>query len=98
MILNILLEDQGQDFTYINVSTDGVMSGNSVLFADRRLSLIGIGSLGGKIYYTLDELKKGKFKQSDNLYIYYKNSNEKTPLPWNANVFKYKVTQTKVNQ
>jgi hypothetical protein len=47
------IEDEGQDFTEIDVLANGVILGNSVMFSHGRLSLLGIGSNDGKDYYSL---------------------------------------------
>lgn len=93
--LTIKLDDQGQDFIELKVDADGKISGYSPMFADGRLSLIGIGALDGTQYHTREELMRGEFEQNDDLFVYFKTTGEKDPLPWNANTLKYSVKGVK---
>jgi len=91
-ILTLKLEDKQQDFLNIDVYDNKVIKGNSPIFSQFRLSIIGIGTLDGKEYKTAEELIKDKkinLKVSN--YIYYKNTGDKEPVPWEADTFKYKV-------
>jgi hypothetical protein len=71
---------------------NGIIRGYSIMFAKERLALIGIGTLDGKKYYTLKELKEKNFSQDlQGLTIYMKESHKPDPLPWNAMTLNYKI-------
>jgi hypothetical protein len=89
------LEDKGQDFLEVDIYDNGVISGNSIMFNDDRVSLIGIGTLDGTLYFTFEELKKMEFKVNlENLYLYINKTGDKKPLPWESKTLKYKVVGT----
>ena len=76
----------------LSVYSNGIIRGFSILFSADRLSLLGIGRLDGKTYYSFDELKKNKFKfDLENLYVYLKETDKKDPLPWKAKTLNYKI-------
>jgi len=93
VIATLELSDAGQDFTQIDVLENGVILGNSIIFADGRLTMIGIGSLDGVHYYAFRDLLASNFKKKalKGLYIYFKNTGDSTPLPWKASTIKYSV-------
>lgn len=91
-IKTIKLEDKGQDFLELDIMESGVIKGYSIMFSDNRLSLLGIGTLDGMIYYPFSELKEANFKRPlKGLYIYIKKTGRKDPLPWKANTLNYKI-------
>jgi hypothetical protein len=98
VVLTIELEDKGQDFIELDVLEDGVLLGDSVIFRDGRLSLIGIGALTGTNYHSRDEILQLKdsphFKVASS-FVYFKETGEKDPLPWKAQTLKYAVTGIK---
>lgn len=92
VIATIELEDKGQDFIELDLLQNDVILGHSPIFSMGRLSLIGIGTLDGMTYFPVD----GGFKRKDlvaenDLYVYFKNTGEKDPLPWKAQTLKYRV-------
>lgn len=97
VILTLEIEDQGQDFIEIDVLKNGVILGDSVMFKDGRLTLIGVGALDGMPYHSFKEVEAGikKKMRLSGLYIYFKNTGEKDPLPWKASTLKYKITGLK---
>jgi len=96
VLATMLLEDKGQDFTELDVLENGVILGNSVMFSNGRLSLIGVGSLTGSPYFTFEEMRKSGIKKSfKGLSVYIKNTGQKDPLPWKAQTLNYKITGMK---
>ena len=98
VIATILLEDKGQDFVEIDVLENGVILGNSIMFEEGRLSMIGIGTLDGIEYWSFDELKKdlaNKNKPVGKIYIYIKRTEEEDPLPWEAKNLNYQIIDIK---
>jgi hypothetical protein len=96
LLKTLKLEDKGQDFLELRILSNGVIKGYSPMFSNDRLSLLGIGNLNGKKYYTFKQLKDEKFEQSlKGLYIYlkdtFKNTGEHDPLPWDARTLNYKI-------
>jgi len=93
VIATLSLYDAGQDFTEIDVLENGVILGYSPIFAEGRLTMIGIGSVDGVHYYTFADLKASGFKTKalKGLFIYFKNTGKRDPLPWEAQTFKYEV-------
>lgn len=94
VIATLSLDDQGQDFTELDVLENGVILGYSTMFSDGRLSLIGIGALDGTKYWTLADLKK-KIPSAKDLrgtYVYFKETGTKDPLPWKADTLRYPIT------
>ena len=92
VIATFELEDKGQDFTEIDVLENGVILGYSPIFSKGRLTMIGVGTLNGKKYWTFDKMKKDLSERPlARFYIYFKNTGEKDPLPWKADTFKYKI-------
>jgi len=103
VIATLELEDKGQDFIEIDVLENGVILGHSPLFENGRLSMVGIGTLDGMDYIPLDEFKKDKSpRELEDHHLYFKETGEVDPLPWEAKTFKYKVLSikkaTKVNR
>jgi len=97
VLMTIELEDKGQDFTEVDVLANGVLLGESMLFRDGRLTLVGIGTMDGVLYQSRDEILKLKTKAgiADDEYVYFKETGAKDPLPWLANIFKYPVVRVK---
>ena len=89
--MNIKLEDQGQDFLTLEVNEQGQIAGYSPMFADGRITLLGIGSLDGMDYFTRDEVLADPERDYSGLYVYIKDSGKKDPLPWEASTLNYKV-------
>lgn len=97
VLMTIELEDKGQDFIELDLLENGVLLGNSVLFKDGRLTLVGIGTLDGVLYRSRDEILtlKGKEGIADDEYVYFKETEKEDPLPWEAKTFKYCVKRVK---
>lgn len=96
VIATLEILDRGQDFTEIDVLENGVILGNSIMFKDGRLSMLGIGSVDGVHFYRFDELKKTGFKTKPlvGLLIYMKDTGKADPLPWKAQVLNYEVEKS----
>lgn len=97
VLMTIEIEDKGQDFIELDVLENGVLLGDSVMFRDGRLSLLGIGSLTGMPYHSKEEVMQtriGVLKLAG-LFVYFKDTGAKDPLPWEANTFKYRVLKAK---
>lgn len=97
VISTIEVEDQGQDFVEIDLLENGVILGNSVMFSDGRLSLLGIGSLNGSQYYTATEVIQTRIGilKLKGLFIYFKDTSKKDPLPWKASTLNYPIVAIK---
>ncbi len=92
VVATIEIEDKGQDFTEIDVLQNGVILGNNLMFLRGRISLLGVGTLDGKKYFTFTDMKNSSYKQSfKGLLIYLKNTKEKDPLPWKASILNYRI-------
>lgn len=89
----IKLEDQQQDFLELDVLENGVLLGNSPMFSHGILSLVGIGTVEGFEWYEPKNIKDipQDYFEAYELYVYFKNTNEPTPVPWEAKTLKYKV-------
>ena len=103
VIATLELEDRGQDFIEIDVLENGVILGHSFMFENGRLSMLGIGTSGGEDYLSFKGLKKDTSpREFEDNYLYYKETGDVDPLPWEANTFKYQVLAikkaTKVNR
>ena len=97
VVSTIEIEDKGQDFIEIDVLQNGVLLGDSVMFSHGRLSLLGIGTNDGMEYHTAREIiqtRNGLLKLNG-MTIYLKDTGEKDPLPWNAQVLKYPIIGVK---
>ena len=99
VIIMLALEDRGQDFLELDILQNGVLLGNSIMFKNGRLSLLGIGMEDGIDYYTASEIiesdvSKLRFKLNG-LTIYLKDTDKKDPLPWKADILNYKVVGVK---
>jgi len=94
VVLTIELEDKGQDFTELDVLENGVLLGYSSMFMNGRLALVGIGTLNGTTYHTREEVLQLRESLLDlkGLSIYFRETTEKDPLPWEASTLKYKIT------
>ena len=92
-IFTIKLEDRQQDFLELDIMESGIIQGYSIMFAKNRVSLLGIGTLDGKEYWTFEELKNllPKVKSKSNWYVYLKDAKSAEPLPWEAKTLKYKI-------
>jgi len=98
VVLTLVLEDKGQDFTEIDVLENGVILGNSIMFADGRISTLGVGRLDGLHFVTktqlvsiimTPELFRKEIKGS---HIYIKETSDKRErLPWDAKTLNYKI-------
>jgi len=96
VIATIILEDQGQDFTELDILENGVILGNSCMFKNGCLSLLGIGTLNGQDYWDFKELKEDfADRLLANFYIYMKETETKDPLPWKAITLNYKIIDVK---
>jgi len=96
VIATFKLEDKGQDFTELDILENGVILGNSIMFRDGRITMIGVGTLDGKEYWTFNEMKKDlKDRPLATFYIYIKNTEEKEPLPWKAETLIYRIIDVK---
>ena len=96
VIATFTLEDQGQDFTKIDVLENGVILGNSVMFKGGRISMIGVGTLNGEEYFTFNEVKENLADRPlATFYIYIKDTDGKEPLPWEAKTLNYKIIDVK---
>lgn len=96
VIATLELEDRGQDFIEIDVLENGVILGDSFLFREGRLSMIGLGTTDGIEYQTFKDFsEKVKFKKLKDHYLYFKETGQKDPLPWKASTFKYAVLRVK---
>lgn len=58
VIATLRIEDKGQDFTELDVLENGVLLGDSVMFSNGRMSVMGIGALDGTVYYPFSKAKK----------------------------------------
>ena len=85
VIATLQLEDKGQDFLEIDVLENGVILGNSIMFENGRLSMIGVGTLDGVDYWTFDLMKKDLASKSlAKFYIYIKRTAQSESSPWKA--------------
>jgi len=90
-IIKFKLEDKQQDFLEITLNKDYTLSGYSPMFANKRISMIGIGTLDGMIYKTTKEFIKNNIDIEEDIYIYIKTTGATDPLPWKAKTINYKV-------
>lgn len=92
------LEDQGQDIIELDVYDNDVIIGDSCIFREDRLKMLGIGTHDGIRWYegkSITDIDPGVIENSE-LYVYfYESSLEKIPVPWECQIFKYKVTSVK---
>lgn len=91
--MKIKLEDQGQDFLTLDIDKDGKISGYSPIFANGRVTLVGLGTLDGTDYFSRSEVLANPDGDYVGLYVYFKNTDDTDPLPWEANTLKYKVAK-----
>lgn len=97
VILTLQLEDGGQDFLEIDIMENGVLLGNSTIFRNGRISLLGIGTNDGKVFHAAKEIIKGEpVRTFNDCYLYVYDTGEKEPLPWEAITFNYKVLDMEV--
>ena len=102
VIFTLEIEDKGQDFTEIDVLENGVILGNSIMFENGRISILGIGALTGMPYTTATQLLNIKrtplfvSRKIENQYIYIKQTGEEDPMPWEAKTLNYKVIGIKM--
>lgn len=96
----IKLEDKQQDFLELDVLENRVILGDSIMFKEGILTMIGIGTEGGQEWFNAKDIKDipEDFFESFELYVYFKNSNEPDPVPWEAKTLKYRVTGIKEPQ
>jgi hypothetical protein len=99
VIATLKIEDKGQDFIELDVLENGVLLGDSVMFKAGRQSVMGIGTLDGKIYYPFNQKAK-KFGADINkkgngnfrgLYIYIYETGKVKSVPWEAVTLKYEI-------
>lgn len=96
VLYTLSLEDDGQDFNKLDILENGVLLGNSIIFKDGRISLLGIGTRDGEVYFDRQEVLGGGTKQKlKNYFIYIKDTGKNDPLPWNAKVLNYKILSLK---
>lgn len=98
VIATIEIEDRGQDFIELDVLENGVILGNSIMFANGRRSLLGIGTNDGMEYHDFKEfasMTRSEREQLVDLAIYTYDTGAKPPLPWKADVLNYRVTKVK---
>jgi len=98
VVATIEIDDRGQDFIELDVLANGVLLGDSVMFKNGRLSLLGVGALDGMEYHTDTEIIQNRpsaLRVADQ-YVYFYNTGDKKPLPWNASTLKYPVRKIKV--
>lgn len=98
VIATLKLEDDGQDFTEIDVLENGVILGDSPIFSEGRLSLLGIGTTDGREYERNTDFIKRKterkyLKKFKKFVIYFYKTGEKEPVPWKADTFRYDVLE-----
>ena len=97
VIATLQLDDQGQDFTALDVLENGVILGNSPMFSNGRLSLLGIGKANGEDYEDRNEFIERKksdktlSKFGKGFLIYFYRTGEKDPLPWEAKSLRYDI-------
>lgn len=95
ILYTLKLEDQGQDFTELDILENGIIKGYSILFADDRLTFLGAGSLDGKSYVPFECLDWNMTDHIMGGYVYFYETGKPKPLPWNASTFKYKIVGIK---
>ena len=96
VVATLEIEDKGQDFTELDILENGVILGSSPMFSNGRLCLVGIGTEDGMDYFSRDEVLLTKKKLNlKGLSLYMKNTGAKDPLPWEAQVLRYKIIKTK---
>ncbi len=96
-MLTLEIQDEGQDFIELEVLENGVLLGDSVIFRNGRLSLVGIGALNGEPFYTDAQVIRSRLGalKLKGLYVYFHETGKAKPLPWNADTFKYAVMRVK---
>ena len=99
VVRTIEIEDKGQDFIELDVLENGVLLGDSVMFSHGRLSLLGIGTNNGALYYPATDIIQTQVsfpaRRLKGLTIYLKETGGKDPLPWKAQTLKYPVVKIK---
>jgi len=98
VIGTFVLEDKGQDFTEIDLLENGVILGESIIFKDGRVSMLGVGTKDGKIYRPMKIVKNDMFRSEKDMkgqYIYIKKTEDIDPMPWDADTLNYKISKTK---
>ncbi len=98
VIATIEIEDRGQDFTELDVLENGALLGDSVMFKNGRISLLGIGTNDGMEYHTATEILQMKYPnhlELERMTIYMKDTGTKDPLPWKAQTLRYPVIKIK---
>lgn len=98
VIATIELQAKWLNSIELDVLANGVLLGDSSIFRNGRLSLLGIGSEDGKEHLSFDDIKEEFFEWDlTNLQIYMYLTGTKKPLPWNrpAILLKYKITGVK---
>lgn len=98
VVATIEIEDHGQDFIELDLLENGVLLGYGIMFADGRVSLVGIGTSDGHEYHTATEIIESKIGVLNlgGMIIYLKNTDTLVdPLPWKAHTLKYPVVKIK---
>ena len=95
VIATIELDDRGQDIIELDVLANGVILGDSIIFRNGRLSLLGVGALDGDPYYSFKEFVEFKrVAKLKGLFVYMKETaSKKEPVPWEASTLKYAITK-----
>lgn len=96
VIATIEIEDMGQDFIELDVLENGALLGDSVMFKNGKLSLLGIGTNDGVKYHNELDFMEANRKSLEGLTIYFYETGTKKPLPWKAKTLKYAVTKVKL--
>ena len=98
VIATIDLEDRGQDFIELDVLENGVLLGDSIMFRNGRLTLLGVGTSDGMTYHTCEELladwqvvNQSIITEEAPQFVYFYETGEKKQLPWDAQTLKYAV-------
>jgi len=82
----------------LDILKNGVLLGDSVMFKNGRVTLLGVGEMDGNPYYSREEILLSiKPPELNGLFVYMKDTGTKDPLPWDkeASVLKYPVTSLK---
>lgn len=98
VVATIVLADKGQDFTELDLLENGVILGNSLIFENGRLSLLGIGTNDGMVYHSCGSILEDKQVVNQSVvtkkspqFVYFYETGAETPMPWDASIFKYAV-------
>lgn len=98
VLMTLEIEDVGQDFIEVDVLENGVLLGDSLIFRNGQLTLLGIGAKDGMQYHSRVEVLQKRLGALGNLvglYIYFRDTAKKDIVPWKANTLRYAVTKVK---